>query len=308
MYLVSGYAGNFAIAAALSAYVDLVLADESAHDCLRESARWLDRLKQRPLLFRPRDAGHAQELLQKHARPGVRPLLMTDGVSPMSGNLAPLTDYLSILGPYDGAMLHVDDAHGLATLGERGRGSLELAGVAAERINRDPDEPMDGGPRVFHSTTLSKAVGGHGGVVAGSRTFLDRIRRASGWYRGASAPAAPVAAATAKGLELVQTDPELRRRLAANVAWLRTALGNLGLPIEMTPSPIIGFALPEAAAMQRVQRQLVSEGIIIAHARDYAGVGPDGMLRIAVFATHTPPMLERLVEALGRAVRAEPSR
>ena len=53
-------------------------------------------------------------------------------------------------------------------------------------INRDLDEPVDG-PRVFLSATLSKAIGGHGGVIGGSPAFLDRVRRSSGWFRGASA-------------------------------------------------------------------------------------------------------------------------
>ncbi len=303
LYLVSGYAGNFAVAAALSSAVDLVLVDEFAHDCLREATRWLDHLQRPPLVFRHRDAAHVRELLRAQLPRGGRPLLLTDGLFPVSGNLAPLADYLSILGHYEGAMLHVDDAHAVGALGALGRGSLELAGVPAERINRDLDEPA-AAPRVFLSATLSKAVGGHGGIIPGTAAFLDRVRRSSGWFRGASAPAAAVAAATAKGLERVQSDPLLRRRLADNVATLRSALGALGLGVAASPSPIIGIALDSAERMQRVQRQLVSQGIVIAYARDYAGAGPTGMLRIAVFATHTPPMIERLVEALAGALRA----
>ena len=304
LYLVSGYAVNFAVAAALSSAVDLVLVDEIAHDCLREATRWLERLRRPPLVFRHRDAAHVRALLQTQLPRGGRPLLLTDGIFPVSGRLAPLADYLSILGHYEGAMLLVDDAHAVAVLGASGRGSLELAGVPAERINRDLTEPA-AAPRVFLSATLSKAVGGHGGIIPGSAAFLDRVRRSSGWFRGASAPAASVAAATAKGLELVQNDPLLRRRLADNVASLRSGLGGLGLDVEPSPSPIIGITLDRAERMQRVQRQLVSEGIVIAYARDYAGAGPTGMLRIAVFATHTPPMLDALVETLGRALQAD---
>jgi 8-amino-7-oxononanoate synthase len=304
LYLVSGYAGNFAVAAALSGSVDLVLVDESAHDCLREATRWLDCLRRPPLVFRPRDAQHVAELLQAHVRPGWRPLVLTDGLFPVNGQFAPLADYRSILGNYPRAMLHVDDAHAVGAVGESGRGSLELAGIPADAINRDLDEPA-AGPRVFLSATLSKAIGGHGGVIAGTESFLDRVRRSSGWFRGASAPAAPVAAATAKGLAIVQADPDLRRRLAANVTALRSALGVLGLGVEASPSPIIGFALESAERMRNVQRQLLADGIVIAYARDYAGAGPSGMLRIAVFATHTQPMIDRLVERLRHALAAQ---
>ena len=133
LYLISGYAVNFAIAAAISPAVDLALIDEAAHDCLRESTRWLESLKRPPLVFRHRDAAHLDELLGENLQRGWRPLVMTDGLFPVSGQLAPLVDYLSLLQSHSGGMLLVDDAHGLATLGPKGRGSLELAGVSAGR-------------------------------------------------------------------------------------------------------------------------------------------------------------------------------
>ncbi len=80
---------------------------------------------------------------------------------------------------------------------------------------------------------------------------------------------------------------------------------NLGLEVEQSPSPIIGVRLNTAAAMQRVCGRLADEGILISYTRDYSGAGPDGMLRIAVFATHTSEMLERLVAALQTALAEE---
>jgi 7-keto-8-aminopelargonate synthetase-like enzyme len=307
LYLVSGYAGNFGIAAALAPEVDVVLVDELAHDCLRESIRWLDHLQRPAITFRHRDVNHVRALLEAEFSPCQRPLLMTDGIFPVSGNLAPVSDYLSVLSQFPGALLLVDDAHAVGAVGEHGRGTLELAGVPAGRINRDLAEPINDStdsPRVFLSATLSKAFGGHGGIIPGSTAFLDRVRQSSGWFRGASAPAAAVAAATAKGLEIVQGDPPLRRRLADNVATLRHGLRALGLDVELSPSPVVGLRLDSAERMQHVQQRLVSAGIVVAYARDYAGAGPAGMLRIAVFATHTRPMIERLVDCLGQALQA----
>jgi 7-keto-8-aminopelargonate synthetase-like enzyme len=298
-YLVSGYAVNFALAAACEG-VDLALSDESAHDCLREAAGWLKGLTNPVLTFRHCDANRLAELLDKELRPGKRALVMTDGVFATSGDLAPVADYLQILDGYPGATLLVDDAHGLAALGENGRGSLEHAGVPAERINtlRESAERAS----VLLGGTLSKAVGGHGGAIAGTAEFLGRLRAASGWFRGSSAPAAPVAAATAKALEIIQREPGLRRQLAANVTAARAGLRGLGIDVKMSPSPIIGFRLGDAAHMARVQSQLLNQGIAVAYARDYAGAGVDGMLRVAIFATHTPEMIDQLVATLGRVL------
>jgi 7-keto-8-aminopelargonate synthetase-like enzyme len=301
IYLVSGYAGNTVVAAALAGTVDCVFVDEHAHDSLVESARALGASVRTPSVFRHRDVEHLGELVRQSAADRKRPLVLTDGIFAVSGHVAPLATYLALLDGVDGAALLVDDAHGLGILGARGRGSLEHAGIPSDRINRDPDEDA-AGARVYHTATLSKAIGGHGGVVAGSRRFLDRVRSASGWYRGSSAPAAPVAAATAKGLELVMESPELRASLATNVLQLRRALAELGMEVEMGPAPIIGLRLASAAAMQQVHTRLGNDGILIGYTRDYSGAGPDGMLRIAVFATHTPAMLERLVATLRNAL------
>jgi 8-amino-7-oxononanoate synthase len=285
-YLATGYACNFAVAAALSDEVDLVLVDESAHDCLREATRWLDRLASRPAVLRHCDPQNAHELLAARLRPGQRALVMTDGIFAASGRVAPIGEYLSVLDRFDGSMLLVDDAHGLAVLGENGRGTLEWAGVDPGRINRL--QAPEGATRVFHTATLSKAVGGQGGAIAGSPEFMNRVRRSSGWYRGSSAPAAPVAAATAAALAIVECEPALRTRLAANVEAVRDGLSGLGLVVDRSPSPIVSFRLDTAAAMQEVHRRLLDEGIAVAYTRDYAGAGPAGVIRIAVFATHTP--------------------
>src|SRR5689334_11258290 len=137
LYLVTGYGVNFAIAAALSPVVDFCVMDETAHDCLREAARWLENLKSPPVKFRHRDVGHAAEMLREHCRPGWRPLLMADGLFPMSGSISPLEEYVEVLKKYEGSMLLVDDAHGVAAVGESGKGSLEVAGIPAKDINAD---------------------------------------------------------------------------------------------------------------------------------------------------------------------------
>jgi 7-keto-8-aminopelargonate synthetase-like enzyme len=304
MYLVSGYATNAAMAAAFAGRFDCAIIDEHAHDSLVESIAHLGPLARPAIRFRHGDADHVRDLLAGATAQGARPLVLTDGVFAASGDLAPLADYVAMMARHTAAALVVDDAHGLGVLGERGRGSLELAAVPADLINRDFDEPA--AARIFHTSTLSKAIGGHGGTIAGSKKFLDRIRRASGWFRGASAPAAPVAAATAEGLKIVASTPALREALAANVCSLRKSLCDLGLDVAQTPSPIIGLRLGNAAAMQRVHEKLIADGILIGYTRDYAGVGADGMLRIAVFATHTPAMLERLVDTLRAALIEEP--
>ncbi len=297
-YVGSGYVANFALTAALRDRVDAVLFDRWAHDSVREAVAGLAGPRHPAQAFRHRDVGHLAERLAALPK-GARPLVATDGIFAVSGHLAPVGEYVRLLDNIPGAMLLVDDAHALAVLGEQGHGSLEAAGIALARANRSFDHTAEG-TRLFVTATLSKAVGGQGGIVCGTRDFIDNVRTASGWYRGASAPANPVAAATAQGLELALADDALRKQLAARVRQLRAGLRKLGLDVEDSPSPVVGLQLESAKAMQDLRGRLLEEGIFIAYSRDYAGAGAVGMLRIAVFATHAPEMIDALVDALRR--------
>jgi 7-keto-8-aminopelargonate synthetase-like enzyme len=216
---------------------------------------------------------------------------MTDGVLSVRGTIAPLVEYRNVLLDYAGSGVLVDDAHGVGVLGDRGRGTLEHFGLFDAGVN-------DESASVFLCATLSKALGGFGGIIPGSRRFIELLRGASHWYDGASAPPAPVTAASARALELIEANPELRARLWANARQLKTGLRALGFDVDDTPVPIIYLVVGDAENMQRIQRELMQRGIAVAYKSSYSGVDSGGGIRIAVFATHTSEQIERLLEEL----------
>ena len=123
------------------------------------------------------DPEHLRTLLGMHLGPGQRPLVATDGVFAARGRIAPLDAYVDVLNRYSGAVLLVDDAHALGVLGANGRGTLEHFAIY-DGIN-------DGGAKLVCGT-LSKAVGGYGGIVPGTQSLIERLKRTSHWYDGAS--------------------------------------------------------------------------------------------------------------------------
>jgi 7-keto-8-aminopelargonate synthetase-like enzyme len=303
----SGYAGNSILLRAVGSDFDALLVDEHSHYCVFEAAAQSGR----PLLrFRHRDAGDLADNLRKHLKPQQRPLLMTDGVFSVRGTIAPLADYIAALADYPGAGLLVDDAHGVGVLGRRGRGTLEyfglFEGVYAGSVNSKIVSPLatreKGDSAVFFCATLSKALGGYGGIIPGSQRFIESVRSASHWYDGASAPPAPVAAASARALEMIQADPDLRPRLWANVRRLKDGLRAMSFDVDDTPVPIICLVLGDAANMRRIQQELMRRGIAVAYMAAYSGLPAAGGLRIAVFATHTGVMIQRLLDELRQVV------
>jgi 7-keto-8-aminopelargonate synthetase-like enzyme len=303
----SGYAGNSILLRAVGSDFDALLVDEHSHYCVFEAAVQSGR----PLLrFRHRDAGDLADNLRKHLKPQQRPLLMTDGVFSIRGTIAPLADYMAALANYPGASLLVDDAHGVGVLGHRGRGTLEyfglFDGVYEGSVNSKVVGPLATREKrdlaVFFCATLSKALGGYGGIIPGSERFIESVRSASHWYDGASAPPAPVAAASARALEMIQADPDLRQRLWANVRRLKDGLRAMGFDVDDTPVPIICLVLGDAANMRRIQQELMRRGIAVAYMAAYSGLPAAGGLRIAVFATHTEEMIQRFLDELRQVV------
>jgi len=296
-YFPSGYVGNHVLVEAVREQVGAVFVDEASHYCVHEAARLSGRPVWQFAHARPEDL---RLKLDARLPAGASPLVLTDGVFSARGDVAPLAEYRAVLADYAGSVLTVDDAHGVGVLGERGRGTFEHAGLFDVGVNTAAvlGGPAGRPPALLCCATLSKALGGYGGIIPGEAALVERLKSAAPHYAGMSPPPPPVAAASARALQLVLDRPDLLKRLRRNVAALKGGLRERGFDVAPTPVPIVALELGDAANMQRIQRTLMDRGIVISYFRAYSGLGPQGALRIALFATHTEAMIERLLDAL----------
>lgn len=298
-YFASGWMGNHILVRSLGETPRLVLVDECSHYSVLEAAR----LCQGPCLtFRHGDADDLRAKLNAHLRPGQFPLVLSDGVFAATGRIAPVSAYYEILSGYPGSALCLDDAHGVAVLGQHGRGTLEHCGLqSGAGPNFVLPSPALSLPALLFCGTLSKAVGGYGGIIPGGAEFIRGLKSRSVYFGGASAPPTPIAAASARAIELILANPDMRARLWSNARLLKDGFRGLGFDVDDTPVPIVALAIGNAANMQRIQQELMARGITVAYMAAYTGLGAEGALRIAVFATHTETMIRRFLDAL-RAV------
>ena len=286
-YFGSGYIANHIMVSALAAEVDAVLVDEAAHYCVQEATR----LAGLPVAtFRHRDADHLANLARKYRRV----LVMADATGPSSGALAPISEYVHALSGCARALLLLDDAHGFGVLGENGRGLFDELGLWP-KVNATP---ADRGVSLFVCGTLAKALGGFGGIIPGTRDFVQRARASSHHFDGASAPASAVAGATAKALEIVMREPSLRARLRENTLHLRAGLRALGLAAPVGATAHFGVSTGDAENMRRIHETLKARGILLPYVGTYGGIPPEGVLRFAVFANHTTAQIDRLLDEL----------
>jgi glycine C-acetyltransferase/8-amino-7-oxononanoate synthase len=284
LYYPSGYLSGTILAQGLRERYERIFIDDWAHYSLWDGAR----VTGKPVAaFRHMDAGHLAELLRDSLGAGERPLVLSDGVFPISGEIAPGMAYREALSGYAGAWLVLDDAHATGVLGAHGRGTLEHFGVE--------DDHCAAGH------TLSKGIGGYGGLIAGRVAFVEEIARGTRVYVGSSPPPLPVAAAARQALALAREDG-LREQLRANVALARAGLRGLGWALDDTPVPVICLGARKGMDLGKIKEALFERDVCVAHVTGYSSTPTGGALRIAIFASHSSEQIERLVAELSRLV------
>ena len=280
IYLPSGYLINIACFQSLDQLrrFDVMFVDAGAHWSITDFMYAL----QKPVFsFAHGDADSLEKSLKTNLKPSQKPLVVSDGIFPMFGKIAPIPEYLKLVEAYDGCMW-LDDCHALGVLGANGRGTYEHYGLQS--------------PRLYFGGTLSKAVGAHGGIIPGSQEFVLPIR-AGHIANGANASSSAAAAAGVKGMELMMAQPKLRQQLWQNARQLKAGLGKIGFEQDDSPVPIAAWTLKTSDEMDRVHAELMNRGIAIQRSR-YVGAGPNGALRAVVFANHTSEQIDKLLNGL----------
>ncbi|MGD9720036.1 MAG: 8-amino-7-oxononanoate synthase [Pirellulales bacterium] len=284
----SGYAANQGAIAALAGRGDTIYADEKNHASMIDGCR----LSRAEVCVYPHGDARALEAMLAKNAPGRRRLIATESVFSMDGDLAPLVELAELAEAY-GAMLLVDEAHATGVFGARGRGLAEQLGVE-RRVQ-------------VRVGTLSKALGGGGGFVCGSRRLIDWLVNSARPYVFSTALAPPVAAAAAAALDVVRQEPERRTELLAHAAALRTELAERGWSIGASASQIIPLLAGEPATALGWAEQLRSQGLLVPAIRPPSVPAGQSLLRISLSWAHTPEMIARLVAALDGLVRPVPT-
>jgi glycine C-acetyltransferase/8-amino-7-oxononanoate synthase len=277
LYFASGYMGaSILVQADLHAH-DHFFIDESAHFSLWDAAA----LSNRPTTpLKHLNPASLAEKLRTELQSGARPILLTDGLFPISGEIAPLLQYLELLRPLHGHLI-VDDAHAVGVLGDTGRGSLAHFGI---------DDPA-----CQSTATFNKALGGFGGFIYGKKKTLDRIEQNSRILIGSSPPPLPAAAASAEALRVIHESPKLLEDLRRNIHQARTGLNELGWDLPDSPSPILCLPGRTGVDLLKIRNELFAAGIAVEYVTNYPSTPAGGAIRLAIFASHSPAQIDRLL-------------
>ena len=265
----SGYAANIGTIQATVGRGDTIYSDRLNHASIVDGAI----LSRARLIRYPHNDFTALRTLLEKDRSSARRLIVTDGVFSMDGDIAPLQELVAIKREFK-ALLMVDEAHATAVMGEHGRGSAALLGVA-----EDIDIQMG---------TLGKGLGSFGAYIAGSREMIEYLMNSSrSFIFSTSLPPATLAASIA-ALEIAASaeGDELRRRLEVNRRLFSGILEESGVNTLGSPTQIIPIMVGAAAETMNFSKTLLEEGIFVQGIRPPTVPAGSCRLRCTVMAVH----------------------
>lgn len=283
-----GYGTNASVFNHLFGEGDLILYDELAHNSIMQGA---NASKAGRRSFRHNDHEQLDSLL-RDLRPQYRRVVVAiEGVYSMDGDYPDLPKFIAAKKRHD-ALLYVDEAHSLGTMGPGGRGICDFFGV----------DPSEGD---LWMGTISKALGAGGGYLAGHERLIRYLGYTTPAFVFSTACSPPNAAAALEGLRVIQREPWRVTRLRERSELFLKLANDCNLDTGSScDTPVIPVILGSSSRAILVSQMLLERGInarpiLYPAVREVAA-----RVRFFLTAEHTEEQIIHTVEMLAQVVAA----
>ena len=214
------------------------------------------------------------------------PCLIFESVYSMEGDVATIKEILDLADKYK-AITYIDEVHAVGLYGETGAGWLEKIGLQ-DRVD-------------IVSGSFSKAVGLHGGYIAGDKEVVDAIRSISpGFIFTTSIPPVICAGALASVKYLKdEGGKELRRLHQEKAMELKTLLTDYNIEVYPNETHLVPVMVRDPIKCKKISDTLLFDHDIYVQPINYPTVekGTE-RLRFAPTPLHTDAMISDLADKL----------
>ncbi len=276
----SGYQGNTILIRALLKPDSAVLIDSFAHPSIGESIRGI---VNNIGYYDHCDALHLETLLKR--LPGkLSPIIITDGIFSLTGEIAPLNKIYELAEQYN-ALIIVDDAHSTGILGQNGLGT-------PEHFN------LENAPEIYQTETLSKALGSYGGFISANKELIELLRKKSDIYKSSTSLPPHVIAAGISSIRVITENPGLRIELINKASYIKKEITDMGFVTTRDNTPIIPIFFDSAEKSISLSKFLKNNDTIVSATTDYPNNMKKQIIRITASINHTDNQVYSLLELL----------
>lgn len=284
----------------LAGYDGVILRDISAHRSIYEACVQAQAQGAEVIEFKHNDVADLAAKLSRYPFDRTK-VIAIDGVYSMSGLYPPLPAFAELARRH-GALIYLDDAHGVGVIGERPTAAMPYGHYGNGVVNHyGLDYVKD---RMVYVAGLSKSFSSYGAfVVCHDEAMKQRLRRASTFIFSGPSPVASLASAIA-GLQVNQREGEaFRSTLYKLVRQLVDGAKTLGFEVvNENYFPIVGVVIGTTPDVVTACKILWEYGILITPALFPIVPIGRGLLRFSITAANTEEEIARSLEALA-AVR-----
>jgi len=283
-----GYGTNASVFNHLFGAGDLILYDELAHNSIMQGA---GASKSGKRSFRHNDHVQLDGLLRDLRSQYKRVVVAIEGVYSMDGDYPDLPKFIEVKKRHN-ALLYVDEAHSLGTMGPEGRGICDFFGC----------DPADGD---LWMGTISKALGAGGGYLAGGERLIRYLGYTTPAFVFSTACSPPNAAAALEGLRVIQREPWRVTRLRERSELFLKLAADCDLDTgESSDTPVIPVIVGSSSRAILVSQMLLERGI---NARPilYPAVRETAArVRFFITSEHSEEQIAQAVEAVAEVMAA----
>lgn len=281
----TGYTANLGAVSGLVGKNDVVVIDQLCHASIVDGARLSGATIR---TFQHNNPSDLAAVLESEVSPYRTVLVVLESVYSMGEGTAPVAEIVRMAKKYD-ALVLVDEAHSFGFYGEGGAGICAAQGVTGE---------VD-----FIMTTLSKALGSIGGVVAASTEHIGLLKSASRAYifQASISPADIAAALTS--LRRLRSDDALREQLWDMTRYMRQRFEEEGYDLGTGDGPIVTPHFGDKDKLYAIVQGLYQRGVQTLAVTYPIVESGRGRLRLICSAAHTREDVDKTLEALMEAER-----
>lgn len=282
---VSGHATNVTTISHLMGPQDLVVHDILAHNSILQGARQSGATCRG---FAHNDWRELDAILTGLRGSFRRVLIAIEGIYSMDGDSPDLARFVAVKKKH-GAMLLVDEAHSLGTIGKSGRGIGEHAGVGRGDVE-------------LWMGTLSKSLASCGGYIAGSAELVEYLKYTAPGFVYSVGISPPNTAAALAALTLLRREPSRvarLRELSGLLLRLATERGlNTGRADASLSAPVIPIVVGNSVKCLLLSRALFHRGINVLPILYPAVSEQSARLRFFITINHTESQIRSAVDAV----------
>ena len=284
----SAYAAVMGTLAAVVTKDSIVISDELNHNCIINGIR-LSQPKGKKV-YKHNDMDQLHSRIKESVGECRRLIIISDGVFSMRGDYAPLREIADMAETYDedfeeGVLTIVDDSHGVGTLGETGRGAVEVTGE--NRID-------------MLIATLGKALGVNGGYLVSDAVVVELFKETAPFYVYSNPITPSEANAAIRALDVLESEEGRRmlKSLREMADYFRKGLTDLGYEVIEGIHPIVPLMVRDTNKTRALVTHLKENGVFSAGV--YYPIVPRGdeLIRLQVNADHTKEDLDYVLSAI----------